>query len=119
MITEAILFLNSYNMIINLVCHLLTFIGTFYIALHSRKTPQWIITPMWYLGLVSLIICATIITQYISGPTHPLSYLNLGTIIEYLSNIIMTFIILSLFMVTVKDDVSYSKHRRKKDDFRI
>lgn len=111
MITEFIVFLNSLSVLINFVCYLLVFIGSFYVAIHNRKLPQWHITPLWYLGLANLFMAVTILVNWTIGPEHPLSYWNMGTVGQALCNIILASIVAVMFVVTLGCDIINRKKR--------
>lgn len=112
MITEIIVFLNGLIIPINFVCHMLVFVGSFYVAIHNRNLPQWHITPLWYLGLANLLVAITILVQWTIGPEHPLSYWNIGMVAETVCNIILAAIVLVMFAVTVGHDIINRKNRR-------
>lgn len=111
MITEIIVFLNSLIVPINFVCHMLVFIGSFYVALHNRNLPTWHITPLWYLGLANFLVAITILVQWYFGPEHPLSYWNMGMVTETICYIILAIMVLILFAVTVGCDIINRKNR--------
>lgn len=113
MISHITTFLNSLTVPINFVCHLLIFVGSFYVALHNRKIPQWHLTPLWYLGLANLFVSITILTQWVIGPEHPLSYWNIGLVGETICTIILAAIVVTMFAATVFRDIIGSKKRRQ------
>lgn len=104
-------FTNIYALSINFIAHSLIFIGAFYVALHNRRLPQWHITPLWYMGLFSLLISITIILQWAIGPEFPLSYWNAGIMVETLSNISVAIVAVIMLVGTVMSDI---KHRKKR-----
>lgn len=112
MIADTLFLLNSFNMPINFICHSLVFISSFYVAMHNREIPQWVITPLWYLGLTSLLISISILVQYFISPEHELSYWNLGSVLEYVSNIILSFMCVMFFSTTVFKDIKGAKKRK-------
>ena len=112
MISEFILSINSYNVPLSFIAHLIIFIGALYVALHNRNLPQWHITPLWYLGLVHLFTGCTTLVQWTIGPEHPLSYWNMGLFGEVLCNISLAAIVLVMFIVTLRQDILGSKKRR-------
>lgn len=113
MISELILSLNSLDVTLNFISHLLIFIGAFYIALHNRDLPEWLITPLWYLGLVHLFTGITAIIQWTVGPENPLSYWNMGLFGEVMCNIALSAIVVVMFVMTLRNDIIGSKNRRK------
>jgi hypothetical protein len=113
MISSFIQFLNDYQyqMPLNLIAHTLIFAGTFYVAIHNRQLRQWHITPLWYMGLTSLLAAISILCQYIIGPEFPLSYWNVSLFVETLSNIAVSSIALAMFILTVAKDLKERKNR--------
>lgn len=104
---------NDYNLIINFVSYNLIFIGTFYVALHNRKLPQWHIAPLWYVGLSSFATSITILIQWLLGPENPLSYSNFGQISEMFVHVTLASVATIMLVGTVRRDLKYSKLRRK------
>lgn len=86
---------------INLVAHIIIFIGSFYIAVSNNYLPKWILTPLWYTGLCSLFVSISIIIQATVGRDHPLSYSNLGIMGETLLNITIATIVITMFIKTI------------------
>lgn len=113
MIADLSILLNSFNVPINFTNHMVIFAGSFYIAIHNRRIPQWHITPLWYLGLLNLFAGITILIQWCIGPEHPLSYWNLGLFAETLANCSLAAIVLIMFLHTVGHDLRERKKRRK------
>lgn len=114
MITTLSIFTYQYEIIINFIAHFLIFLGTFYVALQNRNLPQWHLTPLWYVGLTSILVCMTIIIQWAIGPENPLSYFNLGKLAETLVNIAVATVATIMLVGTVRRDLHESKKRRKK-----
>lgn len=112
MITEITVWLKGYSVPVIFVCHLITFIGIFYVVLHNRKMPQWHITPLWYLGLANLFVVTSILIQWTIGVEHPLSYWNLGILGETLIEIILASFVLIMFSETVWADLKGRRQRR-------
>jgi len=115
MITDAIQFLNAYNLQlpINLIAHSLIFTGTFYVALHNRTLKPWHVTPLWYVGLASLLNAIAILIHYIIGPEFPLSYWNLSLLSETLSNVSIAAVATVMFVGTVRRDIIGSRKRQQ------
>lgn len=101
----------SYELLINFVAHFLIFIGSFYVALHNRKLPQWHITPLWYVGLFSLLVCISIILEWSIGPEYPLSYLNIGKLSEAAVDICIALVATIMLIITVIRDNNGRKKR--------
>lgn len=112
MISELMVSVNSYNVIVSFMLHIVIFISTFYIVLHDRTLPQWCITPLWYLGLIHLFTASTVVVQWTIGPEHPLSYWNMGLFGEVLCNVALAAIVVIMFALTVRQDIIGSKSRR-------
>lgn len=113
MIVEAIRFFNIHQEIVTFVTHLIIFIGTFYVALHNRKLPQWHVAPLWYVGIFCLLTCITIVFQWTIGPEFPLSYWNLGQLAESMVDVMFALVSIIMFTVTVKRDIAGAKRRRQ------
>jgi hypothetical protein len=115
MITEVIQFLNTYNLQlpINFLAHLIIFIGAFYVALHNRSLKSWHITPLWYVGLASLLNAIAILIHYIIGPEFPLSYWNISLLSETISNVSLACIALIMFIGTLRKDIIGSRKRQQ------
>jgi hypothetical protein len=96
---------------LNLIAHSMIFAGTFYVALHNRTLKQWHITPLWYMGLTSLLVSISILCQYIIGPEFPLSYWNVSLFVETLSNIAVSSIAVIMFIMTVKRELKGRNNR--------
>ncbi len=113
MITLLNEFNHSYNILINFTAHLIIFIGTLYVALHNRNLKQWHITPLWYVGLMSMLTAMTIVCQWAIGHEYPLSYWNLGQLTETLSNVSLAVVALIMLVGTVRLDLRNSKKRKQ------
>lgn len=112
MITVFNTFTNNYSLAINFLAYSLIFLGSSYVALQNRKLPQWHITPLWYVGLSSLLTSITIFVYWVIGPQHPLSYFNFGKLSETLVLISLAGVATTMLVVTVKRDLKAAKHRR-------
>lgn len=104
--------ISTYVLSINFIAHTLIFIGTFYVALQSRRLPQWHVTPLWYAGLCSLFTAITIIIQWAIGPEFPISYRNIGMMGETLLNIAIAAIAVIMLTRTVYQDLAAAKKRK-------
>lgn len=113
MINQLNIFTYEYEIIINFFAHFLIFLGTFYVALQNRNLPQWHITPLWYVGLTSILVCITIVIQWSVGPEHPLSYWNLGNLAETAVNVSVAAVATIMLIGTVRRDLKESKKRRQ------
>jgi hypothetical protein len=111
MIYNIIVYLNGLTVPLNFISHTLIFIGSFYVAMHNRKLPQWHITPLWYLGLANFFVAITIIIQWTIGPEHPISYWNMGLAASTLCNIILASIVVIMFVITIGCDIIGRKNR--------
>jgi len=92
----------SVNLSINIVSHIIIFIGAFYVALYNKRLPLWHITPLWYVGLASLFSVITIVLEFIFGPQFPLSNFNLILFVETLLNLSLAYLVLVMFIATIK-----------------
>lgn len=113
MIVSLVGFFNTWNLLINFLTHLIVFVGILYVAIHNRELKDWIITPLWYLGLTSGFVCVTVIVQWTVGPEHPMSYWTLGQLGEIGSHIILACICGILFLQTIRSDIVHRKDRHK------
>lgn len=103
---------------LNLICLLVTFLGSLYVAIHSRAIPLWVRTPLWYLGVTSFIVALSIVFEWTLGPQFILSYSRFGPIGEMLINLNIAIASLLMFINTVYKDVcsiKYRRHRRFND----
>lgn len=114
MISALNIFTYDYEVVINFVAHALIFIGAFYVALQNRKLPQWHVTPLWYTGLASLLVCITVLIQWAVGPEHPMSYWNIGRLAETAVNLSVASIATIMLVATVRRDLREAKKRKKK-----
>lgn len=73
-----------------------------YIAVYNKTIANWIITPLWYIGLSSLFINATIALEWIYGEKFSMSYSEIGFIgeIAFAASVAVTLAL--LFFNTVK-----------------
>lgn len=113
MITETVAFFNSWTLLINFVCHLTIFISVFYVAVHNRELENWIITPLWWLAAISGFTASTVVVQWAIGPEHPMSYWTLGVLGEIGSHLVLAMITFTLFVKTLRTDISSRKDRHK------
>lgn len=59
-----------------------TFSCSLYIAIHNKNIPNWIITPLWYIGLSSAFTGITILLEWIYGDQFCMGYSKIGFIGE-------------------------------------
>lgn len=119
MILDTIQLIENHMLLVNLTCHILIFLGGFYVALHSRVLPTWGVTCLWYIGLCSLLNCLTIFAQLVYGPGFFLSYANIGSITETILNISVAATVLIYFNNTISRDFRGMKKRKKAEDIKI
>lgn len=105
-------FTNTYALAINFLAYSLIFLGASYVALKNQKLPQWHITPLWYVGLSSLLTSITIFVYWVIGPHHPLSYYNFGKLSETMVHISVAVVATIMLAVTIKRDIKAAKYRR-------
>jgi hypothetical protein len=104
-------FLLAVTLPLNLLSYVIIFIGSFYIALHCRNLPNWLVTPMWYTGISAFLTGLSIILQWILGEDFPLSYYNTGLMCELMLHISLGITIGLLFFNTVRKDIDGAKRR--------
>lgn len=78
--------ISSFNMQLNFFFHIVIFSGAFIVAFKNERLPHWHVTPLWWIGLTSLLCATTIVLQYIFGPAFTLAYKNVGIFLELLLN---------------------------------
>lgn len=113
MITEIVAFFNSWTMLITFICHSVVFACSLYVAVHNRDLRQWVVTPLWYLGILSGFTAATTVIQWSIGPENPMSYWTLGILGELSIQILIAVIMFLTFLDTVRTDLKNKKHRQK------
>lgn len=113
MIISLVGFLNTWNLVIYFLCHFVIFVGVLYTAIHNRELTEWVVTPMWYLGLMSAFVCSTIIVQWTLGPENPISFWTLGQLGSIGSDVILASICAVYFFKTIKTDLAHRKNRHK------
>lgn len=111
MILAALDILQNFVLPLNFLCHIIIFLGGYYVALHSRLLPKSIATCVWYIGLASLLASMAILMEWIHGPEFELSYKQIGTACETLLNICLATTAGVLFLKTVVNDVQGKKRR--------
>lgn len=104
-------FLHESVIYINFICYLIIFVGGFYVALHSRVLPNWVITFIWYTGVCALLTTITIIIYWVDGPSSEFSYYNIGSITEVLLHLHLAILVLLLFFHTIWKDFKGMKKR--------
>lgn len=112
MIEQIISFLNQFQLPVNFLAHAMIFISSFYVAIHNRKIPQRYITPLWYIGNISLFTAITIIIQWSLGPEFPLSYWRIGLLSETALNVAVSTMAIIIFLGTVRSDIEGSRLRK-------
>lgn len=108
--------LQSIALYLNIVFLLITFVGSLYVAIHARRIPIWIRTPLWYLGCTSLLVAGSIVCEWTLGPQFIMSYSRFGLIGETLINFFIALNSALMLVHTVIIDIKNSKMRRRHDD---
>lgn len=116
MITQLLDFLAEIALSINFLCHILIFLGTFYVALHNRRIPRWHVTVLWYCGLSSAFTALTIVLEWVYGRTFPLSYFNVGIIGETFLHGFLAFMAMSVWVHTAWIDFKSMKKRHSAEE---
>ncbi len=106
----------NYELLINFIAHFLIFVGSFYVALQNRKLPQWHITPLWYVGLFSLLVCISVVLEWSIGPEYPLSYWNIGKLSETAVDVCIALVATIMLTITVGRDIRYRKKRKLEEN---
>lgn len=102
----------NYELLINFIAHFLIFTGSFYVALQNRKLPQWHITPLWYVGLFSLLVCISVVLEWSIGADYPLSYNQIGRLSETAVDVCIALVATIMLTITVGRDIRYRKKRK-------
>ena len=97
---------------LDFLCHVIIFIGGFYIAIHSRFIPRWLVTCIWYIGLSSFLNAVAILLQWVYGESFPMSYSNVGAITAVMLNINLAAAVGLMFTNTVREDIRGSRNRK-------
>lgn len=100
------------SLLFNFISLMIIFIGGLYVAIHARKIPQWIRTPLWYVGATSFVVALTIAFQWIIGPEFVLSYNNVGYFGEMLINFNIAVAALNMLVNTIIKDIRCIKLRK-------
>lgn len=106
---------NTLNLPLSFIIHVIIFIGGLYVAIHSRIIPTWLSTCLWYVGLASLFVSITIGIEFTLGSDFPMSYTNLGKLAELLDSSIIAFTISLMFGNTLYNDLKNKKNRSSND----
>jgi hypothetical protein len=112
MLHDINLFLFNSQYVTLFISHLIIFVGGFYVAMHSRIIPTWVVTCIWYVGLSSLFTLITIIIELTLGMEHPLSLYNLRVLAEFLPLLSIAITVFLLFINTLCTDVKCRKLRK-------
>lgn len=112
------IFISSIALHLNLMFHVTIFTAIFIFILKNHKLPGWHTTPLWWVGLSSLLCSISILIQYIFGSTFVLSYKNVGLILEVILNgslalLALTFLI-TFFLTKKEQPVKIVKRTVKK-----
>lgn len=113
MLNHLAIYLGNYSFLIDLLTYLTLFIGGFYVALHSRTMPLWLVTCLWYIGVSSMLIAITIVLELVYGQMFPLSHFLIGVIPETLLKFSLLTTVTLLFIKTVTEDIKGSQKRKK------
>lgn len=113
MISTIIYFLATWQLPLNFLIHGTIFVGALYTAIHNRDLPDWVVTPLWYVGLTNLFTLITIVCQWSLGPEFYLSYWNIGALSETLSRLSIALIMFVLLVKTLQCDISNRCNRKK------
>lgn len=116
MFIDFLTHLYDISIYVNLVCYLIIFLGGFYVALHSRDIPRWLVTALWYTGVFSFFTASTIILEFIYGQLFELSYFQVGLFGEIAMKVSLASIVIVLFLETVYKDYRGAKKRKTLQD---
>lgn len=111
MVREVVNFIDLISPTIILCSNILVFIGSGYVALHSRIMPKWVITCLWYTGLAALLNAITLVVELIEDQMHPLSHFQIGVVTESMMHVMLAVVVTLLFANTIWKDYQWSKLR--------
>jgi hypothetical protein len=111
MIREVVNMIENLSPILNFTSGLVVFLGGGYVALHSREIPKWVMTCLWYTGLLGLLVSLTITVEWVYGDLHPLSHFQIGRSIETLLLLSLAITVGIMFFNTVWKDYLGAKSR--------
>lgn len=114
MIDSINLIILTHEYLILFISHLIIFVGSFYVAMHSRIIPTWLTTCIWYIGLSSLFTLITIMIEWFLGPYEAFSYSNLRFFSQYLPILSISITVFLMFINTVCSDITSKKLRKNK-----
>jgi hypothetical protein len=116
MILDFLFFVEEAILPINFISHITLFFGGFYIALHSRILPRWVVTCLWYIGLAGALNATTILLDWIYGPTFELAYSQIGMLTESILNFVLAVTVGLLFVHTLYKDFKGMKQRQSQEE---
>ena len=90
MIVNFLTFMESIAISLNFVCHVIIFLGGLYIALKSTRIPNWLCTPLWYVGLASFLNVIVIFVEWAYGPMFPFAYTQVSVVTETILNMCLS-----------------------------
>lgn len=112
MVREAVNFIDLISPTLILCSNILVFIGSGYVALHSRVMPKWVVTCLWYTGLAALLNAITLVVELIEDQMHPLSHFQIGVVTESMMHVMLAVVVTLLFANTIWKDYQWSKIRK-------
>lgn len=113
MLSDAVNFIEFISPGLIAASNLTVFLGSGYVALHSRVMPKWVVTILWYIGLAALLNFITHVIEWTDDPTNPLSNYNLGPATDALMHLAIAVMVGLLFFHTVWKDYVGSKERTR------
>jgi len=105
--------IQGYALYLNFAFLLMAFIGSLYVAIHSETIPNWIRTPLWYIGCSCFIVAISIVCEWTLGPQYLFSYSRFGLIGQTAVNFFIALTSLIMLIHTVWVDIKRAKLRRK------
>jgi len=89
---------------LNFFCYVLIFLSGLFLTIHNKFLPHWMIHPIWYLSVSSIMVVCSISLSWIFGHDFPLGYHKLGLLFEILFNVNLAAIMISLVMHSCKHE---------------
>lgn len=87
------------TLFIDFITHLLIFFGISLFVIFWKTAPQWHVTPLWYVGLSSLLISVSVALEWLFSPSFPMAYYAVGPILECIFDISLASLVVSFALV--------------------
>lgn len=85
---------------LDVVLSTIIFLGALFVLMKNEKLPKWHVTPLWYIGITSLLSVLSVIFEYLFGKDFALSYFNVGSYLDIATKAFVAWIAITFFVVT-------------------